>query len=74
MNKHEKALVERAAQVGVIAEKGHCSANVTGWMLSDAETRCVFAGGSPLAFCLSFEEAKQLIETLERLADNGLED
>ena len=58
----EKALRRSAKKVGLRASKGICCADISGWMLTDLNTNTVVAGGDPIPYCLTLEQAEWIID------------
>ena len=57
--KREQKLRRAARRQGLVATKGRkTSPYPDGWMIIDASTNCVCAGGYPIAYCLALEEAE----------------
>lgn len=58
----EHALRRKALKAGLRATKGICCADIKGWMLTDLNTNTVVAGGDPIPYCLTLEQASWIID------------
>lgn len=57
----EQKLRRAAKRVGLIATKGSGAGGDSGWMIIEENSNVVYAGGAPVAYSLSLEEAEEYV-------------